>query len=304
MYYLFLLASKIIPVLPDRFLDILARCLGWIAWLVATKARKQAMQNMQHVLGAQMLDTLPGRRRLRRVVQRMFYNNVLNYLAMFSLPAHRPEHILRQVHIEGKEHLEAALALGKGVILSSAHVGPFNYLFQWIVVSGYDLSIPVEPLKDRRMLALVSKLRGNHGTHILPLRGSATMRTIFHKLRENKIVLITADRAVEGQKSEMPFFGATALLPVGIAQLAKRTGAPVVGAYGWRTRNGKMHGCFFPLSLALPDEQRMNTDELQRAIIKLLEQNISEHPDNWLAFAPIWIERPVRAYQDMVMMNS
>ncbi len=82
----------------------------------------------------------------------MFCNNVLNYLTMFSLSSRKPSRILREIHIEGREHFDAALARGKGVILSSAHIGPFNYLFQWVTLSGYDLTIPVERLEDPRML--------------------------------------------------------------------------------------------------------------------------------------------------------
>ncbi len=303
MYKLFFLATKIIPRLPDWLINIISYSAGWIAWLVATKAREQATQNILHVLGTQVLDTPEGRRKLHTTVQTMFRNNVMNYLTMLILPARKPEHILRKIHIEGKEHFEAAIARGKGVIVSSAHIGPFNYLFQWIVLSGYDLTIPVEQLKDPRMLDLVSALRSKHGTHILPVQSGASIRTIFQKLRANKVVILAADRAIEGQSSEMPFFGATARLPVGVAHLAKKTGATVVGASGWCTPEGKMYGRFFPLSLVLSDEQAMNTDEMQHAIVSLIEQTIIAHPDNWLAFAPIWTERPVHKRKAMATTN-
>lgn len=303
MYNLFRLATKIIPRLPDWLINIIAYVAGWVAWLVATKAREQATQNMLHVFGVQVLDTPQGHRKLHSTVQAMFRNNVMNYLAMLVLPARKPEQILRTIHIEGREHFDAAVACGKGVIISSAHVGPFNYLLQWVVLSGYDLTIPVEQLKDPRMLELFSDLRSKHGTHILPVQGSASIRTIFQKLRANKVVLIAVDRAIEGQSSMMPFFGATARLPVGVAHLAKKTGATVVGACGWCTPEGKMYGRFFPVSLALTEEQATNTDEMQHTIVTLLEQIILEHPDNWLAFAPIWTERPARARKAMVTTN-
>lgn len=294
MYTLFLFAIKIIPWLPGWLLEGIARIAGLVAWFIATKAREQATRNMLHVLGSQVLDTPMGRRKLRSTVQTMFYNNVLNYLTMFSLSARKPARIMRELHIEGREHFDAAFAVGKGVIISSAHIGPFNYLFQWVSLSGYDLTLPVEQLKDPRMLDLITGLRGKHGTHVLPLQGSAGMRTLFQKLRSNKAILLTADRAIEGQSSEMTFFGATARLPVGVAQLAKRTGATIVGACGWRTPGGEIYGRFFPISLALSEEQIMDTDEIQRTIVALLEQNIAEHPDQWMAFAPVWTERPKR----------
>ncbi|MBA2394720.1 MAG: lysophospholipid acyltransferase family protein [Ktedonobacteraceae bacterium] len=295
MYTLFLLAIKIIPWLPVRLMDGIARIAGLVAWFVAMKAREQATQNMLHVLGLQVLDTSQGRRKLRGIVQAMFCNNVLNYLTMFSLAGRKPERIMRELHIEGREHFNAAFERGKGVILSSAHIGPFNYLFQWVSLSGYDLTIPVEPLQDPRMLDLITGLRSKNGTNILPLQGSASMRTVFQKLRTNKAILLTADRAIEGQSSEMTFFGDIARLPVGVAQLAKRTGATVVGACGWRTPAGEIYGRFFPISLALSEEQATDPEQIQQAIVTLLEQNITEHPDQWMAFAPIWAGRPSRA---------
>jgi lauroyl/myristoyl acyltransferase len=300
MYNLFRLAIIVIPWLPAWLIEVSAYLAGLIAWFVAKKARQQATQNMLHVLGPQVMETAQGRRKLRHAVQAMFRNNVLNYLTTFSLSSRKPSRILSELHIEGREHLDAALARGKGVIISSMHIGPFNYLFQWVALSGYDLTIPVERLGDPRMLALITDLRSKHGTHILPLQGSASMRMIFQKLRANKIVLLTADRAIEGQSSEMPFFGATARLPVGVAHLANRTGATIVGACGWRTPEGKIYGRFFPISLALSEEQAKDTDEIQKTIVTLMEQNIAEHPDQWMAFAPIWTEKPSPAQIMMI----
>ena len=61
------------------------------------------------------------------------------------------------------------------------------------------------------------------------------MRTIIKALRNNQIVLITADRAVEGESVEKLFFGEPARLPIGPVALSQRTGAALVGACGWYT---------------------------------------------------------------------
>ena len=130
MYKLFKFASVIIPRLPRWLVSILADITGLAAFLIATKARKQATSNMIHVLGKEVVETSAGRRRLRHIVLQMFQNNVRNYMDLFTLPYIPPEKILNVMDIEGIEHLEDALALGKGVILFSAHLGPFNYLAQ------------------------------------------------------------------------------------------------------------------------------------------------------------------------------
>jgi len=289
MYKLFKFASVIIPLLPAWCIPVLADIIGLIAFFLAIKARKQATINMTHVLGNDVLGSSAGRRRLRRKVMQMFQNNARNYLDLFTLPYLLPENVLNLINAEGIEHLEQALALGKGVILFSAHFGPFNYLVQWMSIKGYDLIIPVENLKDERTLELTLKLRGSQGVQFIPLGGSAPMRTIIKALRNNQIVLITADRAVEGESVEKLFFGELARLPTGPVALSQRTGAALVGACGWHASRTRIEGKFVPLTLDLTEEERNNTDTVLCALIKILEKYIKPHPEQWLVFSPVWI---------------
>lgn len=292
MYKLFRIVVIVSRRLPGWAIELIGSLGGILFWLVAKGARRQATENMVHVLGEEIRQTRQGRRRLRRTVQGVFQNSVRNYLQAFALPTTSAKTIVDTMHVEGEEHLKEALARGKGVILFSAHFGPFDYLSQWIAIKGYDLTIPVENLKDQRMLDLMLTLRRSHGVNFLPLGGSAPMRVILQALRNNKIVLITADRAVQGERVEMPFFGAPAELPSGPAALATRTGATVVGAFGWRTyrANGErpIIGSFTPLSLALPEEQRADMKSVMRGIVDRMEQQIGAHPEQWVVFSPMW----------------
>ena len=289
MYNMFRLGSAIIPRLPRWLVLVLSIVIGTIAWLVAGKARKQATINMAHVLGPDIRSTRAGRRKLRTTVRGMFQNSVRNYLEVFYLPYETPETILsRMPHIAGTRHLEEALERGKGVILFSAHLGPFDYLAQWFYARGYQSTIPVERLKDERMLQLMVSLRSSKGVHFVPLGGSAPMRTIIQALRNNQIVLITGDRAVEGESVEKPFFGATARLPIGPVALSLRTGAPLVGAFGWHASRTHIEGEFLPLTLALPEKDQKNSDVLMCNLVESMEKSIKAHPEQWVVFSPIW----------------
>jgi len=290
MYYLFRFATRILPWLPRRLTYAIGNVLGLIAWLIAGKARRQATQNIIHVLGASVQETYAGRRKLRQTVKGMFVTNVRNYLELFTLHSLSSEKILCNMHVEGDEHLSAALTQGKGVIIVGAHQGPFDYLVQYLGIKGYDVTIPVEQLEDQRMLNLMLDLRRSHGLHYLPLVGSTPMRTIVQKLRDNKIVSIVADRAIEGKSVEVDFFGARARLPIGPVRLAQRTGAALVCANCVRTPQGLARGQLLPLSLELTDEQRADTDCMMRTFIEKIEGFIRKHPEQWVAFTPIWLE--------------
>jgi lauroyl/myristoyl acyltransferase len=294
MYKLFKFASVIIPRLPRWFVSVLADITGLAAFFIATKARKQATSNMIHVLGKEVVETSVGRRRLRHIVLQMFQNNVRNYMDLFTLPYIPPEKILDSINIECVEHLEKALALGKGVILFSAHLGPFNYLAQWLAIKGYQLTIPVERLKDERTLDLILKLRNSKGVQFVPLGGSTPIRTFIKALRNNQIVLITADRAVEGESVEKLFFDEPALLPIGPVLLSQRTGAALVGGCGWHATRTRIGGKFVPLTLELTEEERMNTDIVMSALIERLEMYIKAHPEQWIVFSPVWVSDSVK----------
>lgn len=292
MAYLFLrLLTLVAPRIPFRLRGYLAVLAGLLAWLVARSAREGASKNAMHVLGLTAVATPAERRRLRRVVQGMFITNARNYLENCALPVTSSQELLARtasdVNVVG---LETTLALGKGAVLISAHFGPFDYLAQCVLVAGYPLTIPVEQLNDERLLELMLSLRRSHGVHYVPLNGMAAMRTLLQQLRAHRSVLITADRAVQGQSIEIPFFGAKALLPVGPVSLALRTGAPLVGAFGWYGPGQRICGEIVPITLSLPEEQRNDQDALMRAVVKTLEHYISERPQQWSVFSPVWVE--------------
>jgi phosphatidylinositol dimannoside acyltransferase len=296
MYYFFLWGGRIVPHLPSWLQRLLPDLLGPLAWLVAAGPRKQAMRNASHVLGAEMQDTAAGRRRLRRVVRGMFRNIVSNYLDIFLVPSIQwPSNNLHQPPLLHEEHLQEALALGKGVIAFSAHFGPFTYLASWLVSQGYQVTIPVENLQDERIMRLMCDLRNRSGVSYLPLGGSAPMRAIFQALRKNQIVLITADRAVQGESVICNFFGAPARLPIGLVNLSLRTGAPLVGAVGWYSFKRRVHAEIIPLSLALPEEQRRQPEILQAALIAELEQVIGAHPEQWIVLSQVWEDQLERS---------
>src|SRR5947209_3188050 len=290
MYYLFRFGTLVLPWMPRWLVLAVGRVIGLLAWLLANKARKQATRNMMHVLSAHVLETRARRRRLRHTVREMFQHNVRNYLEVCTLPSLDRETILQHMYMDGVEHVDAALVRGKGLVLFSAHLGPFDYMVQYAICKGYDVTIPVERLKDERMLNLMLRLRGSHGVQFLPLEGSSSMRKIVQRLRDNQIVLIAVDRVVQGQSVEVPFFDAPARLPIGPVLLAQRTGAALVGTFGWRVSNTRMYGECVPLSFELTEEQRANTDYVMRAMIKKMEYFIGTHPEQWMAFAPIWTD--------------
>jgi len=289
MYRLYRLASMVIPRLPVSVVRALSLLIGLAAWLFARRARRQATINIRHVLAGQALATRAGRKKLRRTVRKMFLYSARNYLEALRLPYLKPEDVEKRItQKEGLEHLDAALAQGKGAIIITAHFGPFEYVAQWFVVNNYALTIPVERLKDERMLELTVKLRSGQGVQFVPLGGSGAVRAMISTLRKNQLVIIPVDRAIQGESVEIDFFGAPARLSLGPVSLALRTGAMLLGAFGWYLPDNKMGGCVVPVSLALSEDERKDPEKLMEKVVEKLEEIISTRPEQWVMFAPVW----------------
>jgi KDO2-lipid IV(A) lauroyltransferase len=290
VYEIFRWAAKIVPKLPRGLRQNLAVVIGTLGWLSARRQRERVTANVAQVLGPSIPHTLFGFMQTQRIVRRVFCNCIRNYLDLLALPAVTRQEIVANLDVKGVENLEAALALGRGVVLFSAHLGPFEYLPAWFSARGYRMVIPVEKLRDERLLHLMVDLRRRNGADFVPLDGPKAIRTMYDALSNNQLVLITADRAVAGESVVTDFFGAPARLPQGPVDLSLRSGAPLVGAFGWRSAGGRMAAEFTPLTLALPPDQSDKREVLQAALTRQLEKIVRAHLDEWVVFEPIWAQ--------------
>jgi lauroyl/myristoyl acyltransferase len=290
VFKIFRWAAKIVPKLPRRLRETVAVVIGTLGWLLARRQRKHVTANVTRVLGHSIPHSLFDGPRTQHIVRRVFCNCIRNYLDLLALPVVTRQEIVANLDVKGVENLEAALALGRGVVLFSAHLGPFEYLPVWFFARGYRMVIPVEKLRDERMLQLMVDLRRRNGADFVPVDGPKAIRTMYDALSNNHLVLITADRAVAGESVVVDFFGAPARLPQGPVDLSLRSGAPLVGAFGWRSAGGRMAAEFTALTLALPADQRENPNVLQAALTRQLERTVRAHLDEWVVFEPIWIQ--------------
>lgn len=273
--------------LPRPLRRVLSIVAGAIAWAVAGKPRRAVIANVSQVLGLSPESPLLSRLRAQLIARRIFCHCVSNYLELFALPRLTREEVLGRIDVRGREYFEEAAALGRGVIVASAHLGPFEYLTCWMPARGFEMIIPVEKIGDKSFLGQMLKARLSNGVTFVPLTGLGAVRAMVRTLNNGQVVLITADRAVEGQSAILNFFGAPARLPLGPVDLSVMTGATLIGAFGWRNGNRNVIE-YVPISLALPEEKRGDRGALQALLVRRLERIISDHIDEWVVFEPIW----------------
>jgi phosphatidylinositol dimannoside acyltransferase len=163
---------------------------------------------------------------------------------------HGARPLRRLVEIRGREHLEAALAAGKGAILCTGHFGSHPSGFSVLHASGfpvtsigrwwYKYETDISPVV-RWLWELYSRpvRRLRQRPNIEPWPGRPHVAALAAAaLRANEVVTIAIDPSPLGSDRaravEVPFLGRSAGLVPGAAALAQVTGAPLLMAFVYR----------------------------------------------------------------------
>lgn len=218
---------RVLARLPLPFMQRVGAVLGWLVWLVSTKYRRRLEEN------AQAAGFTPTQYR----------GAVANAGVMVAeLPwmwvRSANQSVLPRVQWEGVAHFEAALALKKGVILITPHLGCWEVAAQAIAERFAPehgaMSILFRPARKAAIAPLVASSRDRPGMKLFPTN-STGVRGLLRALRGGGIVGILPDQVPpQGQGVWVPFFGRPAYTMTLIARLAQQTGATVV--MGWCER--------------------------------------------------------------------
>jgi lauroyl/myristoyl acyltransferase len=286
-YWLFRLGLAIIPHLPQRLVQRIALAIGWLMWAMLPGPRRQVRENLRHV--PRLAAHPPA---LRRAVRQVFGNSILNYVDFFRLPALKMAELDEYWTVEGEELIREALTKGRGCILISGHLGNFDYAMRKFINMGFTITVTQEHLQPERLHQLVAQARNFPGVQWAPVDSPSGLRQLFAALRRNEVVIMPADRDIQGHGEVVSFFGAPARLPIGGIQLAHRTGATLLGVFPHRRGLGHGFGEIIPLPDLTAEEEATAPDLLHRdlrRVAKLLEHQIERDPDQWVVFQPIWL---------------
>ncbi len=189
------------------------------------------------------------------------------------------EQFLRRVgRIDGLEHLDAAVAKNKGVILLSAH-------FTTLEITGHILGIerPLHVLYRRNENPVLEHfLKKGRERHAVKTIHRDDIRSMIRSLKAGNIVWFAFDQNY-GHKGSVfsPFFGVPAATNTATSRLAKITGCAVVPFFAHRTSGGQYQLNLQASLTDFPsDSEQEDTDFLNRLISQAAQS--SPHQYLWL----------------------
>jgi KDO2-lipid IV(A) lauroyltransferase len=207
------------------------------------------------------------------------------------------QRLVKLVEIRGLEHIEQALAEGKGGVIGSAHFGSWEAGIGVLGALGFPVRViayqwPEKQLPRGQKLVRPNRLIGTLFDHILDrhLRPtilfdegsrSAVASGAGRALERNELVFVMMD--VVGAPSRhpnavpVPFLGGLAYLPTGAIRIAKSAGAPLLVSLIHRSRDWRHQ----VVEISAPIPTGGDTSEINRRCAKLIEDAIYDEPASW-----------------------
>ncbi|MBI1878054.1 MAG: lysophospholipid acyltransferase family protein [Chloroflexi bacterium] len=285
-YLCYRLGGAIVPKMPPAVGYALCRWLGGLLYQFSRPARANIQLNLGRILEPQS-DQAEIKRRARATFNYILYN----YFDLFRLPALDHQSVDRLVTVTGWEHVETALAEGRGIVMTSAHLGNIEVVLHAMLLRGLSITIPVERVEPPELFEYICALRMSQGLKLIPIDGS--LLALIRTLKKGGVAGLAGDRDITGAGQVVNFFGHPAHLPDGQVRLALKTGAPIVVGFSRRNPDHTYQAYFLPPfhpPVEGAEEERVQAG--LKLIAADMEKAISQNPEQWTVTVSIWADEP------------
>ena len=287
-YLLLRLGGTIVPKIPPKAGYLACRLAGRILYQLNKRGRENVYLNLQRILGPQS-SQVEIKRRARETFNYILYN----YFDLFRLPFMDDEAVNQLVTVTGWKNVEAAMAGGRGILMTSAHLGNIEIVLYAMLLRGLSITIPVERVNPPELFDYISALRMSKGLKLIPIDGP--LLDLIRALRRGEVVGVAGDRDITQTGQTVELFGHPAHLPDGHLRLALKTGAPLVVGFSRRNPDHTYQAYFLP-AFHLPttgtEEERVAAG--MRFLVSEMEKAIRRNPEQWTLTVSVWA-KPFKA---------
>lgn len=275
-------------MLPLRARLAVGDALGFVWFHVVRFRRAIVLDNLRIAFG----DSLPPAE-LRRLAARNFRHYGRNLVEIFASLSWKTEDYVRQLRIEGLEHLEARMKEGKGGVLLASHLGNWELCVAAGAARGLPVDVVVKRAKNLAAERFLKTFRSRSGAGFLIEEGTA--RDILRSFSKGRFVAFVLDQFM-GPPIGLPvrFFGHEAGTAAGLALLADGRDIPIFPVFSYRAADGGLTSVVeAPLDFSdLSGTREERLFRMTQTFNDTIESQVRRHPDQWL-----WLHRRWKAYR-------
>lgn len=269
--WLLIMWLRITAALPWRTAILIHKRLGALFGLLLPRRRFVVRRNLEICfpdLDANEIAALTTRQ----------FENVGAFFAEIAMSWFaEPERLAHLFRIEGVEHLNAALARGKGVVLFSGHFTPLE-----ICVPVIKVLVPffafMFRVRHNLLLNEFQRRCRERAAHVALVNDD--IRAMLRLLEQNAVVWYAPDQARVGSGELLPFFGEPAMTSTAPSRLARLSGAAIVPMLYCRLADDS--GYLIRFHAPLKDLPTDDAAKDMKRLIGVLEGFIRECPEQYM----------------------
>jgi phosphatidylinositol dimannoside acyltransferase len=248
---------------------------------------QQLRKNLRRVVGPDVSEL-----RMDQLVGDALRSYARYWLETFRLPKMDHAEVVARAgeHTEGAEHIYAAKARGRGLIVALPHMGNWDVAALWLVAQGAPFMTVAERLQPESLFDRFVEYRESLGMTVVALTGGERppADALAERLRAGGAVCLVADRDLSNNGIEVEFFGEPTRMPAGPSLLAAMTGATLLPVSLWFTEDAWGQRINAPIEL--PEGRlRSKVTAGTQAIADVFAHDIAEHPADWHMMQRLWL---------------
>ncbi|MGB5986474.1 MAG: glycosyltransferase family 9 protein, partial [Desulfobacterales bacterium] len=261
-------------------------CLGRLLYAMDQKHRRRALINLRHAFPEH------SESHHHRTLKAVFANLCRVALEFAHLDRCDGEFVRRRVTVKGREHLESALARGKGMIGVLGHLGNWELAGAILVQLGYPLDAVYHSMRNPYSDRYINAIRRRAGIGLINMRRALWLSA--KALKKNHALGLIADQDAGHGGVFIDFFGRAASTAPGPALFAMKMGAPLVFCALIRNPGGRYTLHFRPpFKIRRSDDFDADLAHNTKLWSDELERWVRAYPEQWFWVHRRWHRRPL-----------
>ncbi len=278
--------SAIVRCLPRQSALTFGRIVGRLSRRFLRSRYRLAKENMRMALPE--LSEVEIEKKIRKNFEHIGLCGVeMLRLDMFKSGSDDLRHYFKLVDLH---HLESAIALKKGVIILTAHLGSWE-IGQFVFPElGIPFDVVAKPMKNPLSDQFFEQIRTSFGTEVLNSRKGA--RRILKSLQGQRVVAILLDQHISPPGSVVTeFFGRKAYTTSAITTLAMKYQIPIVPIFCLRQKDNSYKIWAEPIVTLSDDGEDAQVKNTQK-LIDIIESAIRKDVTQWFWMHKRWRVKP------------
>jgi predicted LPLAT superfamily acyltransferase len=191
---------------------------------------------------------------------------------------------------DGEENLRKIVALQKGGLLLSSHIGNWEIAGHLLKRLGTRINVVMFDGEHQQIKEYITGVTGERNVNVIVIKNDLShIYAISDALANNELVCMHADRFLEGNKTlSNSFLGTEAKFPMGPFVLAAKFKVPV--SYVFAMKESSLHYHLFASELkeyTITDKNAVMQQMLQDFVTEM-EDKVKKYPEQWYNYYNFW----------------